>query len=412
VPAPLLALAPGECKRTGPAEQRIRRPWTIRGNRGIVKLVNFGTGVGRTTVRTTPVHDHDPDAADCTGQKGAGMRTDVAHWLTTHTTAARDWPIEAVLKLKARSGLRVGVVLPALNEAATVGQIVTAINSTWCQNRPGQRHNRLGRRSPGTFLVDDLLVLDSGSTDATARIASATGARLVHRDDVLPRIPAVTGKGEALWRAVAASDAEILVFCDADLRHFEPAWIPALVGPLLADADVSLVKGYYDRPAPGGQEQTDPGDSGGRVTELVARPLLNLFWPQLAGVVQPLGGEYAARRSLLEQLSFPVGYGVELALLIDTHSLLGLPAIAQVDLGRRLHRHQSTRALGRMSAHIMQAAANRLDPDAFALPPRQSMLQFAREGGDMVATEHDVSSPERPPLATVPEYAARAERAS
>ena len=204
-----------------------------------------------------------------------------------------------------------------------------------------------------------------------------------------------------MWRALAATSAEVVVFIDADLRSFSADYVRGLLGPLLADPQVALVKAVYERPLVQGESVVPAG--GGRVTELVARPLLNLYWPQLAGVIQPLAGEYAARRSLLERLPFPVGYGVEFAMLVDTAELLGVDAIAQVDLGVRLHRHQDERRLGLMAAQIMQAALRRLDPQLHASRGvGQAMAQFGRVGTDFVGTWHPIGDVERPPLATAP----------
>lgn len=309
------------------------------------------------------------------------MTENVDAWLGARTSTAQDWPHAEVLAAK---NADVAVVLPALNEAQTVGQIV------------GTLHDEL----LGT-LVDDLVVLDSGSTDATAAVAKSHGARVVALDEVFPGLPPMRGKGEAMWRALAATTAEIVVFIDADLRSFSSDYVRGLLGPLFADPDVALVKAVYERPLVQGDSVVAAG--GGRVTELVARPLLNLYWPELAGVIQPLAGEYAARRSLLERLPFPIAYGVEFAMLVDTAEMLGVDAIAQVDLGVRLHRHHDERKLGLMAAQILQTAMRRLDPQAqSARGVGQAMAQFSRVGSDFVGTWHPIVDVERPPLATAP----------
>jgi glucosyl-3-phosphoglycerate synthase len=325
------------------------------------------------------------------------MRDDVAAWFDARTSAAEDWPRD--LLLAAKGDTRVSVVLPALNEESTVGRIVEAV------------HFGVGAgAAPGRRLVDELVVLDSGSTDRTAEMAARAGARVVAREDVLPDVPVVQGKGEAMWRSLAATTGDIVVFVDADLQSFTPAYITGLLGPLLTDPSVALVKAVYERPLVEGATVLSAG--GGRVTELVARPLLNLLWPQLAGVVQPLAGEYAARRTLLERLPFPCGYGVELAMLVDTLDLLGLDAIAQVDLGVRVHRHQDERRLGRMSAEILRTALDRVarrsdDPiDMGALG--DTLTQYDRGASGFSSHTHDVTSLERPPLASLAAYADRA----
>jgi glucosyl-3-phosphoglycerate synthase len=311
-------------------------------------------------------------------------------WLRARSWAADDRPLPGLLAAKRRLGPAAGisVVLPALNEEATVGAIVETI-----------RHDLMDR----VPLVDELLVMDSGSTDRTGEIAAAAGAKVVHRDEILPRLPALPGKGEVLWRSLFAASGEIICFVDADLREFDSRFVSGILGPLLTDPAVHLVKAMYDRPL--GDGPAGAGQQGGRVTELVARPLLNLHWPRLAGVVQPLGGEYAARRSLLERLPFPVGYGVELGMLVDTLELLGLDAIAQVDVGVRRHRHQDGQALGRMAAAIYRTAQSRLPG---ADPVRSGITQFDRTpGGGFAPRHHAVDHVERPPLVTVPEYTAR-----
>jgi glucosyl-3-phosphoglycerate synthase len=225
---------------------------------------------------------------------------------------------------------------------------------------------------------------------------------VVRRDEILPDWPAVPGKGEAMWRSLAATDGDVIVFLDADLQSFTPSYLTGLLGPLLTDPQVQLVKAVYERPLVEGSAVVSAG--GGRVTELVARPLLNLLWPQLDGVVQPLAGEYAARRSLLEQLSFPCGYGVELALLVDTLDLVGLAGLAQVDLGVRVHRHHDERRLGQMAAEIMGTAFDRLERrgelDRPSVPGH-TLTQFERGSAGFSSTTRMISSRERPPMASV-----------
>jgi glucosyl-3-phosphoglycerate synthase len=201
-----------------------------------------------------------------------------------------------------------------------------------------------------------------------------------------------------LWRSLLATTGDIVCFVDADLRDFSADFVTGIVGPLLTDPSVHFVKAMYDRPLAG-----SPGQ-GGRVTELVARPLLNLHWPQLAGFVQPLGGEYAARRSLLERLPFPVGYGVELGLLVDALHTVGLDALAQVDVGVRKHRHQDERALGRMAAAIYRTAQLRLSRGHLVRP---RLTQFDRGDDGFIPRTHDVDTEERPPMVEAAEYARR-----
>ncbi|MEV0735175.1 glucosyl-3-phosphoglycerate synthase [Streptomyces sp. NPDC050549] len=311
------------------------------------------------------------------------MLKEVEHWLSTRSWSLTDRPLHKILAAKHRTGQSVSVVLPALNEEATVGDIVAIIRHDLMQQVP---------------LVDEIVVVDSGSTDRTSEVAAAAGARVVHRDDILPRIPAVPGKGEVLWRSLLVTSSDIVCFIDADLKEFSSDFVTGIVGPLLTDPGVDLVKAMYDRPLGGAAGQ------GGRVTELMARPLLNMHWPQLAGFVQPLGGEYAARRSLLEQLPFPVGYGVELGMLVDALHLVGLDALAQVDVGVRKHRHQDGQALGRMAAQIYRTAQLRLARGHLIRP---SLTQFERGPEGFEPRTYSVDTEERPPMADITEYQSR-----
>ncbi|AKL70074.1 glucosyl-3-phosphoglycerate synthase [Streptomyces sp. Mg1] len=313
------------------------------------------------------------------------MLEEVERWLADRSWSAADRPLDQLLERKRAAGTTVSVVLPALDEEATVGEIVSVIRRDLIDGLPHP-------------LVDELVVVDSGSTDRTAEVAAKAGARVVHRDGILPRLPALPGKGEVLWRSLLATRGDIVCFVDADLRDFSSAFVSGIVGPLLTDPGVEFVKAMYDRPlgnAPG---------QGGRVTELVARPLLNLHWPQLAGFVQPLGGEYAVRRSLLERLPFPVGYGVELGLLVDALHTVGLEALAQVDVGVRLHRHQDGQALGRMAAAIYRTALVRLSRGHHVRP---ELTQFERGPQGFVPRTYPVDTEERPPMAGIKEYAVR-----
>jgi len=237
----------------------------------------------------------------------------------------------------AKRDQRVSVVLPARDEAATIGPIVETI-----------RHDLV----EGVHLVDELLVVDDHSTDDTAAVATAAGARVVAAGDVLPGVGSGIGKGEALWRGVHVATGDVVVFCDGDIVDFQAQFVVGLLGPLLTNPDLGFVKGFYDRPV-------DDGERGGRVTELLARPLLATLFPHLATVVQPLSGEYAGRRGLLRRLPFVGGYGVDLALLIDAAALIGTHRVAQVDLGVRRHRNRPLSELGPQATTVLQAALSR-----------------------------------------------------
>ncbi|MDP9239875.1 MAG: glucosyl-3-phosphoglycerate synthase [Actinomycetota bacterium] len=311
------------------------------------------------------------------------MRPDARRWYERRTSLAADWPITALQQAKGAAS--VSAVLPALDEEATVGAVVRCVKAL----------------AEATGLVDEVVVMDSGSSDGTAAAAMAAGARVAHAATTLPGLGDRRGKGEVLWKSLAATDGNILLFLDADLESVQPHYVTGLLGPLLADPHVCLVKGFYERPLAGATEA-----AGGRVTELVARPLLNLLFPAVAGVVQPLSGEYAGRRTLLERLPFVSGYGVETGLLLDTLDVAGLDAIAQVDLGLRRHAHQDHLALGRMAAEIIQVVLSRAGSD---LELATAMTQFRRGGdGAFEAVTTDLVLTERPPMVTVPEYADRA----
>jgi glucosyl-3-phosphoglycerate synthase len=312
---------------------------------------------------------------------------EASDWLRRRTSAAADWPIKALLEAKGQT--TISVVLPARNEQDTVGLIVSAIRRELVERFP---------------LVDEIVVIDSRSVDDTAAVATAAGAKVFAQDSILPRLPTLSGKGEALWKSLAVTTGDLLVFVDADLLNFSPSFVTGLLGPLLCQSSVSYVKACYDRPYNGGEAAFA---GGGRVTELVARPLINMHWPALAGVVQPLSGEYAGRRSLLERLPFVTGYGVELGLLLDTLDESGLDALAQVDLGVRVHSHHSTEELGAMASQIMQTAWSRLDRQGLALPlstPVSSLTQFQRGASGYLPSARDTSVGERPPMSSVPEY--------
>ena len=255
----------------------------------------------------------------------------------------RDFDAPELAGRKRAEGTRVSVVIPARDEAATVGTVAGPLCDTL--------RDRVG-------LVDEVMVVDAGSTDATGRIAAEAGARVVRQAEVLPERGDAPGKGEAMWKGLAACDGDVVVYVDADVVDIGPRFVTGLLGPLLTDPTVTLVKAGYDRPLHLDSQLHPHG--GGRVTELLVRPLLATFWPELARLVQPLAGEIAARRDLLVDLRFVRGYGVELAMLLDVAAAHGPESIAQVDLGRRVHVHQPLDALGRMAAELLHVAIGRL----------------------------------------------------
>jgi glucosyl-3-phosphoglycerate synthase len=311
------------------------------------------------------------------------MITRARAWFAARTTAATDWPVPELLIRKASRPARISVVIPARNEEATIGPIARRIRADLMDS---------------AALVDELVVIDSDSTDATARVARSNGAQVWAAAEIRPEFGAYRGKGEAVWKSLFVATGDILAFLDGDLTEWGSHFVTGLVGPLLADEQVQQVKGFYDR-----QFADDNGDAaearpqGGRVTELVARPLLNLKWPELAAIVQPIGGEWGVRRELLESLSVPVGYGLEMAVLLDTWRRYGLDALAQVDLGVRRHRHQSVHDLGVMAAEIQHVALLRLQ----AGPAEHSVLHQFDRAVESGWVARPVPVHERPPVATV-----------
>ena len=298
-------------------------------------------------------------------------------WFARRTHRWQDWTFDQLLDAKRSTGTRVSLVVPARNEAATVGAVVS----------------RLREALMGTAdLVDEFVVIDSDSTDDTFAVAEDAGA-VVHRAaDIRPDLGTVPGKGEAMWKSVYVTSGDVLVFIDADLLDWDTHFVPGLLGPLLTDPEVALVKGFYERPMLDGSETS--AFEGGRVTELVARPLVALLFPELAGLVQPLAGEWAVRRSHFAALPVPTGYAVELAALVDTVAALGVDAIAQVDLGRRAHRHQALRDLGAMATQIIAAAERR---SGRAVGDQVTLRQY--HPGAPGAVVREVPVWERPPAA-------------
>lgn len=320
------------------------------------------------------------------------MHAEVRDWLGRRTSGGEDWDRHELVR--AKRDTTISVVLPARNEAGTVGHIVEKLKDELVDQVP---------------LIDELIVMDSGSVDETASVAAAAGAWVVRQDEVLTSLVDRPGKGEALWKSLHVTHGDVVVFIDADLEQFDPQFAVGLIGPLLADPSVQFVKAFYDRPLQAGRTILPAG--GGRVTELMARPLLNLHWPHLAGFVQPLAGEYAGRRTLLERVPFMSGYGVEIAMLVDVFELAGLSAMAQVDLGSRRHRNSSDAALGQMAAQVYLALLSRIERHGLGMmtvDASYELTQFARDGQSFVPTTTDVGVIERPPMVDVAEYRSRA----
>ena len=293
-----------------------------------------------------------------------------AHIRTSHHL---EFPLERILA--AKGSTTISVCLPARNEETTVGRIVSVL------------HDELLVRG----VIDEIVVLDDHSEDRTASLAREAGARVADAAAVLADYGSGHGKGEALWKSLHVTDGEIVLWCDSDITEFGSRFVTGLLGPLLCEPGVDLAKGYYRRP----QRERE---GGGRVTELVARPLLSLYYPHLAALHQPLSGEYGGRREVLEQLPFFCGYGVDIGLLIDLADRVGIGGLVQVDLDIRMHRNRSLTDLGPQATAIIQTVLCRLDPE---LTP--TVTELIRPG--VAPAKVDVS--ERPPMVEVPDYRAR-----
>jgi glucosyl-3-phosphoglycerate synthase len=291
--------------------------------------------------------------------------------------------VTALVTAKARHGRTVSVCLPARDEEATVGRVVATVRRSLVEQLP---------------LVDEIVVMDDGSTDATGAAARAEGARVFSVADLLPELPAGSGKGNAMWKSLYVCHGDIMCWVDADIRNFRADFVTRLLAPLLNDPGVGMVKGFYRRPLHG-----DP-TGGGRVTELMARPVLSYLFPLLTRFVQPLAGEYAARRSILETVPFVEGWGVEIGLLLDVVHRFGIQSVTQVDLGVRSHRNRPLDQLGPQALAILATALRRAGLDACDPPFAAELVRY----DDNLAPERiPVVVRERPPMNTVPEYCAK-----
>ncbi|MGQ9474951.1 MAG: glucosyl-3-phosphoglycerate synthase [Actinomycetota bacterium] len=297
-----------------------------------------------------------------------------------------------LLELKRRAGKTVSVCLPSLNEASTIGPILETIVE------------ELMTRVP---LVDQLCVVDGGSKDGTIEQARKAGAEVYRQEEILSGRYAPQGKGDALWRSMYCMRGDIIIWMDSDIRNFHPRFVYGILGPLLTRPDIRFVKGFYQRPFRAEHRLLPTG--GGRVTELVARPLLSLFYPELTALIQPLSGEYGGDRSLLESIPFFSGYGVEIGMLIDIYSRYGMEVIGQVDLEERHHRNQTLPALGRMAFQVMQAVLVRLQEEgrlSFSEGYRTEITQVDYRDGEYILDTRRLPVEERPPISQLQEYRA------
>ena len=303
----------------------------------------------------------------------------VDRWLKERTFGPGAFDPKRMRDVKRANGCRVSVVVPARQVEDTVGHICTAIVHEW-----------MGGEAP---LVDELVVMDGGSGgDDTAAAARAAGARVVHDDDVLPHIVG-RGKGAAMWRSLEVTDGDVVVWVDGDIIDFDPRFIPQLLGPLLTNRAIGYVKGFFDRPL------ANTAVGGGRVSEICARPLINRFRPELAGFIQPLSGEAAGRRDVLESVPFLSGYAVEIGLLWDIAAHVGVDAMAQVDLGHRVHTNQPTAALGPMAAAILAAVLRREGLDGAA--PTHDYRRPRTDGSEVILDHATIDLIELPPIASL-----------
>jgi glucosyl-3-phosphoglycerate synthase len=332
--------------------------------------------------------------ADAYVERSRSLPVIVDKWFAENTFHAHEFAdIAKLLALKERHNLTISVGLPTLNEEKTVGTVIKRVKGALMDRVP---------------LIDQLVVVDSDSEDRTAEIATELGVPVFRHPQILPETGSHVGKGEALWKSLHVLDGDIVAWIDTDISNIQPRFVYGLLGPLLREPKIQYVKGFYQRPIKQGDVLQAEG--GGRVTELMARPLINLFFPELSGMIQPLSGEYAGRRELLEKLPFFTGYAVEIGLLIDILEQAGLAAIGQVDLERRIHRNQPLGNLSQMSYVILQGAIRKLEERH-----RIELLTEVGRGMKLINTGKDhfnlevreIGDEIRPPISSVPAYIER-----
>lgn len=315
----------------------------------------------------------------------------IDNWLqsnTFHYSQFRD--LRRLIEEKEKKNLTISLCIPTLNEEKTIGKEVVLFKS------------ELRDRYP---LLDEIAIVDSGSTDRTLEVAASFGADVYHSADILPEMGFKRGKGENLWKAIYQLTGDIIIYVDADIKNIHPRFVYGLVGPLIHRSEIKYVKAFYDRPLALSKEIRPSG--GGRVTEILVRPIFSLFFPELTAIIQPLSGEYAVRREVLERIPFPVGYGVETSHLLDVYFESGLDAFAQTDLDKRVHRHQETRDLGRMSFGILRTFFKRMKARGMVdnLPELTANLrQFLVQVDRYEQVIYEIYEEERPPMIDIPAY--------
>jgi len=359
-----------------------------------VVVVKTRETIGRATFEQLATRAETLAAADRAAEEARAVPARVERWFgESNFHHAEFADLRRLVQLKEKQGVTVSLVLPTLDEEETIGPIV----------------RRAIREMMGRVpLLDEILVVDSASSDRTREIAEAEGARVVQHPDILSRYGSFRGKGEALWKSVHETTGDIIVWADTDVRNWHPRMVYGTLGPLLHEPRLQYVKGYYQRPIVEGGILKEGG--GGRVTELVARPLINLFYPELSGMIQPLSGEYAGRRALLEAIPFFTGYAVEIGHLIDAAERVGIEGLGQVDLERRVHRNQELEGLSRMSFVILQAVMKRLEErrKARLFAELGSTMKLPRSGRGRLSLEViELADQERPPMIRIPEYLER-----
>jgi|TARA_B100001093_G_scaffold506935_1_gene566702 glucosyl-3-phosphoglycerate synthase len=319
------------------------------------------------------------------------MTGDNKKWLDQNTFHHGEfWDILKLVKEKEKKGLKISLCIPTLNEEKTIGKEVLILRSELMERYP---------------LIDEFAIIDSGSEDKTLEVAGSYGADTYLASDILPEEGDKRGKGENLWKAIHQLKGDIICYVDADISNIHPRFVYGLVAPLIHRAEVQYVKAFYDRPLNYSSGLRSSG--GGRVTEILIRPLFSLFYPELTNIIQPLSGEYAARREVLEIIPFPIGYGVETSHLLDLYLKYGLNAFAQTDLDRRVHRNQTTNALGKMSFGILQTFINRLHSQGKIdrIPDMETFYRrFQVEDGSYNQLTQEVVEEERRPMIEVAGY--------
>jgi glucosyl-3-phosphoglycerate synthase len=314
------------------------------------------------------------------------------NWVETNTFHHSEFKnLERLLEAKNKKNVTISLCLPTLNEERTIAKEIVIMKSELMTRYP---------------LIDEIVVIDSGSTDNTRDIARSYDVMVHEADDILPDLVRYKGKGENLWKALYVSQGDIIVYIDADIKNIHHRFAYGLIGPLLLSDQIRFSKAFYDRPISVGENKWRP-TGGGRVTELVTRPLFSLFMPNLTQFVQPLSGEYAGYRDIFEAIPFHIGYGVETGMLIDIHEKWGLDVMAQVDLDRRVHKNQDTKALGRMSFVIIKTFLKRVQKLSRVQVNQQlfdEMIQYHLVNGKLQPDIYDLEENERPPINTIPEY--------